>query len=80
MAVYPSAGQELVKGAGRFVGHGVAIVAGLFLMFAGIAMGVTIVMLPIGIPVGFVGLFAFLWGIFARPQKPVMPTEPPGRW
>jgi hypothetical protein len=63
--------QELVTGAKRVVGHLLALVAGVGLMFAGIAMGVTLVLLPIGIPLGLVGLFFFLWGLFgwSREQR-----------
>jgi len=56
--------QELAKGAGLLFVHGIAIVAGLILMIAGLGMGVSIVLLPIGIPVGLFGLFVFLWGLF----------------
>ena len=59
-----SAGQELVKGAARFLGHGVAILVGLVLMLTGVAMGVSLVLLPLGIPLGLAGLFVFLWGLF----------------
>jgi len=59
-----SPGQGLVNGAKRFFGHFFAIVAGLVLMVAGIAMGVTMVLLPVGIPLGFVGLFLLIWGLF----------------
>jgi hypothetical protein len=72
MAAPESVGHEVVKGAERFVGHVLAIVAGVILMVVGIALGVTIVMLPVGIPVGFIGLLAFLWGLFgSREQPPV---------
>jgi hypothetical protein len=32
-------------------------------MIGGIGMGVTLVMLPFGIMIGFGGLFVFLWGL-----------------
>jgi hypothetical protein len=67
-----SVSREVAQGAGRFVGHVVAIVVGLVLMIAGIAMGVSILLLPIGIPVGLVGLGVFLWGLFGR--KATMPA------
>jgi hypothetical protein len=35
-------------------------------MILGLAMGVTLVMLPLGIALGFGGLMAFLWGIFGQ--------------
>jgi hypothetical protein len=73
MAVHESAGKELAKGAGLFVGHVIAIAVGVVLMLAGVAMGVTMVMLPIGIPVGLVGLGVFLWRLFGWSQG----KEPP---
>jgi hypothetical protein len=32
-------------------------------MVIGVAMGTSILMLPFGVPVGFVGLLIFLWGL-----------------
>ena len=48
------------------MGHVLAVAAGVVLMIAGVGMGVTIVLLPLGIPVGFAGLGVFLWGLFGR--------------
>jgi uncharacterized membrane protein YccF (DUF307 family) len=72
-----SAGQELVKGTGRLVAHAFALVLGMILMVAAIAMGVTIAMLPIGIPLGFVGLFLFFWGLFGGEEAKQWPAPPP---
>jgi hypothetical protein len=69
MSEQEKVGRELARGAGRLAIHVFAIIAGLVLMFVGVAMGVTVVMLPAGIPVGFFGLFVFLWGLFARPDE-----------
>jgi hypothetical protein len=55
----------------------------MIFMFTGIAMGVTIAMLPIGIPLGFVGLVLFFWGLFdeiegkAPLAQPPAPSPPP---
>jgi hypothetical protein len=74
-----SAGRELAKGAGLLFVHLLAVVAGAVFMIVGLAMGVSVVMLPAGVPVGFFGLFVFLWGLFgwfgeeegaARPPSP----------
>jgi hypothetical protein len=43
--------------------HVVAIVAGFVLTVAGLGMGVTMVLLPIGIPVGLVGVMMLIWGL-----------------
>jgi hypothetical protein len=69
-------GQMLAKGTGRFLGHSAATVVGVILMIVGLAMGVTMVLLPVGIPVGLGGLFIFLWGLFGRPEKTTAPAKP----
>jgi hypothetical protein len=53
----------------RFLGRTVAVVLGVILMFAGLAMGVTMVLLPIGIPVGLAGVLLFLWGLFSAAPR-----------
>jgi hypothetical protein len=60
--------RDIVRGAGSAVIHLGAIVTGFILMIVGLAMGVTLVMLPVGIAVGFVGLFLVLWGMFGRAE------------
>jgi hypothetical protein len=72
-------GKELVTGAKRFVGHVVAIVVGLILMIVGVAMGVTLLLLPVGIPLGLVGLGLFLWGIFGRAPEQATSVRAPGQ-
>jgi hypothetical protein len=64
MAQFQPTQHEGMKDAGRAVAHVAAVFVGLFLMLAGIGMGVTLVMLPVGIGVGFFGLLSFLWGLF----------------
>jgi hypothetical protein len=78
MAEHESAGVELAKGAGRLAVHVAAIVVGLILMVVGLAMGVTIVMLPFGVPIGLAGLLAFLWGIYGKSEQKGVPNQPPG--
>jgi hypothetical protein len=51
------------KEGGRMIGHIVAAVVGFVLMLVGLGMGVTVIMLPIGIPLGLFGLGLFLWGV-----------------
>lgn len=50
----------------RFVGHAVLAAIGFVLMFVGLAMGVTMVMLPMGIAVGILGVLLFVAGLFAH--------------
>jgi hypothetical protein len=59
-----STAKELAKGTELVIGHVLGVIAGLVLMLAGAAMGVSLVLLPVGIPVGLVGLGLFLWGLF----------------
>jgi hypothetical protein len=72
-----SIGQDLAKGAGRVAAHLLAIVLGLILSVAGLGMGVTIALLPIGIPVGLVGLALLLWGLFGGGEEMKAPPYPP---
>ncbi len=53
----------------RFLGHLIAVVAGLVLIIAGLGLGVTMVLLPIGLPVGLIGLLLFLWGLYFGAQR-----------
>ncbi len=76
MNVHHSVSHELVKGTGRFVVHVLAFVVGMIFMFIGIAMGVTIAMLPIGILLGFAGLFLFFWGLFDEIEGHTPPAQP----
>ncbi len=48
------------------LGHVGAIGVGVLLMIVGLAMGVTVMLLPLGVPVGLFGLGLFLWGLFER--------------
>jgi hypothetical protein len=58
--------RELAHAAGSFVGHVGATILGAILMIVGIALGVTLVLLPLAIPIGFAGLALLLWGLFGR--------------
>jgi hypothetical protein len=51
---------------GRFFEHAAVTVIGFVLMIIGLALGVTMIMLPIGIVVGLLGVALFVGGIFAR--------------
>lgn len=76
MNVHPTAGRELAKGAGRFAAHVLAIVLGIILSVCGLAMGVSIALLPISIPVGSIGLLLLMWGVFSGAEEEKMPTYP----
>ncbi len=55
--------RTVLEGSERFVVYSAAVVAGMILMVTGLALGVTIVMLPIGLPVGILGVLLFVWGL-----------------
>jgi hypothetical protein len=71
-----TAAQDLAKGAGLFAVHVTAVVVGLVLMLAGLAMGVSLVLLPVGLPVGLVGVLVLGWGLFGRREQAGKPAPP----
>jgi hypothetical protein len=62
-------GQHLVKTGERLLVHSLAVVLGFALMIIGLGMGVTIVLAPVGIPVGLIGLGLWLWGLHANASR-----------
>lgn len=60
----PTRGHSLLVATERFLGHAAAVLVGIILMFAGLSMSVTMVLLPLGIPVGLAGIVLFMWGLF----------------
>ena len=46
--------------------HAAFVIMGFVLMVVGLGLGVTIMMLPVGIVIGLVGLAMFVGGLFAR--------------
>lgn len=61
--------RELLEEGGRFLAHTAAIVLGVVLMFVGLGMGVSLVLLPLGLPVGLGGVLLLLWGLFGYPEN-----------
>ena len=51
---------------GGFLEHFVIVVLGFVLMVVGLGLGVTMIMLPVGIVVGLVGAGLFVAGIFGH--------------
>jgi hypothetical protein len=43
--------------------HFTAIIAGVVMMVLGVGLSVTMVLLPIGIPLGLIGLGVAIWGM-----------------
>jgi hypothetical protein len=56
----------VLGGVGRFFEHAAAVVVGLTMMVAGLAMGVTMVLLPVGVVIGLLGVAMLIGGLFAR--------------
>jgi archaellum biogenesis protein FlaJ (TadC family) len=48
------------------LGHIAALIVGFVMMVVGLALGVTIIMLPAGIVIGLLGVVIFIGGLFAR--------------
>jgi len=71
--------REALRVGENFAAHIAAIVVGGVMMVAGVGMGVTMILLPVGVPLGFVGLGAFFWGIwgFGEARRRKAPGPPP---
>ena len=54
------------------LGHTVAFLSGLVLMIVGLGLGVTIVLLPVGLPLGLAGLILCVWAFYfgGRSEQP----------
>lgn len=61
---------ELTALGARILGHTVAILVGFAMMVIGLALGVTMVLLPIGLVVGLLGVLLFAWGLLEWKRKP----------
>ena len=48
------------------LGHVLAVVIGFILMVFGLGLGVTMVMLPVGLVVGLIGVGVFVWGLLGH--------------
>jgi hypothetical protein len=56
--------------------HTLAVIVGLVLIITGLGLGVTMVGLPLGLPIGLAGVLACLWGLFGTvAQKPAAPPR-----
>lgn len=57
-------------GFSHFLEHAAAVVLGLVLIVVGLGLGVTMIMLPVGVVVGLAGVLLVVGGLFARIDKP----------
>lgn len=48
------------------LGHAAAVIIGFIMMVVGLGLGVTMIMLPVGIVVGLVGAALFAGGLFSH--------------
>jgi hypothetical protein len=67
--VYTTTGR-IFLGVGHFLEHAAAVVLGLVLIVVGLGLGVTMIMLPVGVVVGLIGVLLVVGGLFARIDKP----------
>lgn len=63
-----SAGRahNVLRACGRILAQVLAVLVGFALMVVGLGLGVTIIMLPVGLAVGVVGVLIFVWGLFGH--------------
>lgn len=78
MADYETIGKEVAKGAGELIARLALVVVALILMVVGVAMGVSIVLLPIGVPLGIFGLFLLFYALFGWTDNKQATAPPPG--
>ena len=58
--------HHLVVMIGHLLEHAAALLIGFIMMVVGLGLGVTMIMLPVGIPVGLLGFAIFVGGLFAH--------------
>ena len=64
MARHPSGrGRRLLEIGGLVLGHLAAVAIGFTMMVVGLGLGVTMVMLPVGLVIGLIGVVVFVWGL-----------------
>jgi hypothetical protein len=66
----PSPLRRVLTMGGHFLGHVAAVVLGFVMIIVGLAMGVTMVLLPAGIVIGLLGVALVVAGVFARITPP----------
>jgi hypothetical protein len=50
----------------QFLEHAAAVFIGLILIIVGLGLGVTMVLLPVGLPMALIGVLMVVGGLFAR--------------
>jgi hypothetical protein len=62
--------HHMLAGLVSFLEHTAAVVVGLIMMIVGLGLGVTMLMLPVGIVIGLLGVAVLVSGLFARIDQP----------
>ena len=65
MVGHNTAGR-LFLGFTHFLEHAATVFVGLVLIIVGLGLGVTMIMLPVGVVVGLLGVLLVVGGLFAR--------------
>jgi NADH:ubiquinone oxidoreductase subunit 6 (subunit J) len=50
----------------RVLEHAATVFVGFVLIIVGLALGVTMIMLPVGVPLGLIGVLLVIAGLFVR--------------
>jgi hypothetical protein len=58
-----------VKSLENLLGHVAAVIVGFVMMVVGLGLGVTMIMLPVGLVIGLLGMAIFIGGLFARVDR-----------
>jgi hypothetical protein len=58
-----------VRATENVLAHIAAVIVGLVMMVVGLGLGVTMIMLPVGIVIGLLGAALFAAGLFARSNQ-----------
>ena len=66
MTALSPAARHIAGLVGSALGHIAAIIIGFVLMVVGLALGVTMIMLPVGLVVGMLGFVMFVGGLFVH--------------
>ncbi len=61
---------NVLRGVVGFFEHALVVIIGFMLMVIGLALGVTMIMLPVGVVVGLIGFAMFVGGLFVRLEQP----------
>ena len=59
-------GRRWLEKGELILGHVAAVAIGFVLMVVGLGLGVTMIMLPVGLVVGLIGVLTFVWGLLGH--------------